>query len=212
MLIRDIMTTKVITVPSNISIGDAKKILKDNKFRRLPVVENGRLVGMVTEDRLERVSPPVGTPLLWQIGYLISHTTLKDVMEKDVVTIDPDATVEQGIALAQFRKVGALVVVKNEEVVGIVTSNNFIYNVLNPTLGIGQTGTRVIVSGGGAGVSAEKIISVINRTGVEIKVLWTITSPRSKTPDLIVQLATDNVEGVIKELQNMGFSAGIRPR
>jgi acetoin utilization protein AcuB len=170
MLVKDIMTKKVITAPSKTSIGDAKKILREHRFRRLPVVDNGKLLGIVTEDRLDRVAPSGGAPLLWQVGYLISHTTLKDVMEKSVVTIEPDATVEQGVALAQSKKIGALLVVKNGKLVGIVTTNDFFYNVLNPVLGVGQTGSRIIINGGGEGKSAEKIIGAINKLGVDIKI------------------------------------------
>ncbi len=212
MLIKDIMTKKVITVPSNTSIGDAKKILKEHKFRRLPVVDDGKLLGVVTEDRLERVSPSAGAPLLWQIGYLVSHTTVKDVMGKNVVTIDPEATVEQGVALAQSKKVGALIVVKNDKIVGIATTNDFFYNVLNPVLGIGQTGVRIIVTGGGDGESAEKIIAAINKLGIEIKILWTMAPPRTKRTDLVIQLAAKNANEVIASLRKLGFSASIRPR
>ncbi len=212
MLIKDIMTKKIITAPSKMSIGDAKKILKENRFRRLPVVDNGKLLGIVTEDRLDRVSPSGGAPLLWQVGYLISHTTLKDVMEKSVVTIDPEATVEQGVALAQSRKVGALLVLKNDKLVGIVTTNDFFYNVLNPVLGIGQTGSRIIVNGGGDGKSAEKIIGAINKLGVDIKMMVTMAPPRTKSTDLIIQLSSKSATEVIKTLEKLGFSAGVRAR
>ncbi len=213
MLIKDIMTKKVVTVPSSMSLGDAKKLLKENKFRRLPVVDNGKLVGVVTEDRLDRVSPSSGAPLLWQVGYLISHTTLKDVMSKNVVTIDPEATVEEGVALAQSSKVGALIVSRNDKIVGIVTTNDFFYCVLNPLLGIGMTGSRIIVTGGGEGSAAEKIISAINGMGIDIKVMMTIAPPRSgKRSDLILHLGTRSTKNVIAELEKLGFAAAERRR
>lgn len=212
MLIKDIMTRKVITVPGSMSVGDAKKIMKENKFRRLPVVDNGKLVGIVIDDRLDRVSPASTAPLLWQIGYLISHTTLKDVMEKNVVTIDPDATIEQGVALAQSRKVGALVVLKNSKVVGIVTTNDFFYNALNPVLGIGQTGSRIIVAGGGDAGVAEKALSAISKLGVGVKAMMTATPPRVKRTDLIIHLDTRDASEVLVELQKLGLSASVRAR
>ena len=67
MLVRGIMTKNVITVSSDTSVAEAQKIMKENNFRRLPVVDNDRLVGLVTEGRLERVKPQTSTPLLWQI-------------------------------------------------------------------------------------------------------------------------------------------------
>ncbi len=210
MLVKDIMTKNVVAVPSNTPIDEAKKIMKDNKFRRLPVVDDGKLVGIVTEDRLEHVSLSATAPLLWQVSYLISHTALRDIMEKNVVTIEPEATIEQAVAVAQSRKVGALVVVKDGKIMGIVTTNDFFYNVVNPVLGLGQSGTRIIVPGGGDGKSAEKIIAGINKLGVGIKVLWITTSPETDKNDIIIQLDTEDAAMVITELQNLGYPASVR--
>ena len=212
MLVKDIMTKNVVTVPSNTSIGEAKKIMKERKLRRLPVVDNGKLVGIITEDRLDHVSLSTTAPLLWQISYLISHTTLGDTMIKDVVTIEPEATIEQGVAAAQSRRVGALVVVKKDKVVGIVTTNDFFYNVVNPVLGLGQSGTRIIVPGGGDGKSTEKIIASINKLGVGIKTLWVTTSPATKLNDIVIQLDTEDATEVITKLQGLGYSASVRAR
>ena len=212
MLLKDIMTKNVVTAPSNTLVSDAKKIMKENNFRRLPVVDSGKLIGIVTESRLERVSPKTVTPLLWQISYLVSHTTLRDVMEKKVVTISPEATVEQGVAQAQQHRVGCLVVVKKDTVVGIITTNDFFYRIVNPTLGIGEPGTRLIISGDGNGKAAEVIIGCINRLKVGIKLIWTLQSYKEGGKDIIIQLDTDDASEVIQELQNMGYSASIRAR
>jgi len=210
MLIADVMTRNVVTAPSSTSINDAKKIMKEHGFRRLPVVDNGKLIGIVTEAKLEQASPKTTAPLLWQITYVIAHTTLKDVMGKKVVTIAPEATVEQGVALAQRHKVGALVVVKRGKVIGIVTTNDFFYNIVNPTLGLGESGARLVVPGGGDGKAAEGIIACINRLGVGIKLIWTSPSPQIDRKDIIIQLDTEDATEVIKELQNSGYSASVR--
>lgn len=212
MLQKDIMTRNVITIPSKTSLMEAKRIMKEHKFRRLPVVDNGKLLGIVTQDRLERVSPSAGTPLLWQINYLISHTTVGDVMEKNAVTISPDATVEQGVALAQSKKVGALLVVDNGKLVGIVTTNDFFYNLVNPMLGIGETGSRIIVPEGGEGRTAEQVLAVINRMKVGIKVIWSTVSAVTKKKDLVLHLDTDEPAPVIAELKAKGLPAQVRPR
>ncbi|MBI4187194.1 MAG: CBS domain-containing protein [Chloroflexi bacterium] len=212
MLIRDIMTTKVVTAPSHTPINDARKIMKEGNFRRLPVVDNGKLVGVVTEDRLERVAPKTGAPVLWQISYLVSHTTLRDVMAKKVVTIKPDATVEQGVALAQRTRVGSLVVVEKGKVVGIVTTNDFFYRIVNPTLGVGEPGIRLIVVGGGDGKDAEAVIGCINRLGIGIKLIWTLPPSGASKKDIIVQLDTEDATAIIGALEKLGYSVGIRAR
>jgi acetoin utilization protein AcuB len=216
MLVQGIMTGNVITVSPNTSGTDALRIMKEHNFRRLPVVDdNGRLVGLVTERRLERIKPPTATPRIWQITYLLyhlSHTTAGGVMRKRVVTVKPTDTVEQAVAKAQSAKVGTLIVVDKGKIVGICTTNDFFYRIVNPTLGIGEPGTRILINGGGDGKSAEKIISCINRLGVGVKLIWTSPSSTAKENDITLQLDTEDATRVIKELAELGYEAIVRQR
>jgi len=78
MYVRDIMTTNVVTTPSSTSIANAKRIMEAHRFRRLPVVDKGKLVGIVTERRLESVSPSKATSLtVWELSYLLNETAVK---------------------------------------------------------------------------------------------------------------------------------------
>lgn len=212
MLVKGIMSRNVITVSSDTLVGDAQRIMKEHGFRRLPVVDNGQLVGLITQDRLERVKPQTTAPLLWQITYLMSHTTVGEVMRKEVVTVKPTDTVEHAVAKAQAAKVGTLVVLDQGKVVGICTTNDFFYQIVNPTLGIGIPGARVLVNGGGDGKSSEKIISLINRMGRGIKLIWTSPSSTAPETDITLQLDTEDVTDVITELEKLGYSAVKRRR
>ena len=213
MLVQGIMTRNVITVSPDTPVMEALKIMKEHNFRRLPVVDkNGRLVGLVTEPRLERVKPKTATPLLWQITYLISHTTVGDVMRKKVITVKPTDTVEQAVAKAQSAKVGTVIVVDKDKIVGICTTNDFFYKIVNPTLGIGESGTRILIDGGGDSKSAEQIVSCINRLGVGIKLIWTSPSSTAKENDITLQLDTEDVTRAIKELAELGYEATVRQR
>ena len=208
MLVVDVMTTNVITIKKETPVGEAQKIMKDNKIRRLPVVDDkGRPIGVVTEDRLERIKPPSGTPLLWQINYLVSHTTVGDVMRKKVITVKPTDSVEHAIDKAQSAKVGTVLVVEKGEIIGICSTNDFFYGIVNPTLGIGEPGSRIVVVGGGDGKPAEKIISFINKLGIEIKVIWAIFSPTIKKNNLVLHLETEDVSNIIEELKKLGYDA-----
>ncbi|MFC2062810.1 CBS domain-containing protein [Chloroflexota bacterium] len=211
MLVQGIMTKNVVTVSSNTSAVDALKIMKEKNFRRLPVVDKkGKLVGLVTESRLERVKPQATTPLLWQMTYLISHTKVSDVMRRRLVTVKPTDTVEQVVAKAQKAKVGTLVVIEDNKIVGICTTNDIFYKVANPTLGIGETGTRILIEAGGK--AAEAIIHCINQLGVGIKLIWTSPSSTTKKLDLTLQLDTKDATTVIEELAKLGYKSEIRQR
>jgi len=212
MLVQGIMTRNVITVSRHTSVADAQRIMNEHNIRRLPVVDDGRLVGLVTEGRLERIKPRTTAPLLWQITYLLSHTTAGDVMRKKVVKVSPTDTVEQAVAKAQAAKVGTLIVLDNGKIVGICTTNDFFYKIVNPTLGLGESGTRILINGGGDGKSAEKIIHCVNSLGIGIKLIWTSPSSTAEENDITLQLDTEDVSGVIKELAKCGYEAMVRPR
>ena len=133
MLVIDVMTRNVITVEKDTPVGEAQRIMKEHNIRRLPVVDDkGRPIGVVTAERLERIKPRSATPLLWQITYLLSHTTVSDVMRKRVVTVKPTDSVEQAIAKAQAAKVGTVIVVEKGKIVGICSTNDFLLRDCKP--------------------------------------------------------------------------------
>jgi acetoin utilization protein AcuB len=214
--IRDIMTTNVVTIPSNTNILKARRFMGSHGFRRLPVVDKGKLVGIVTADRLERVAPSEATgDHIWELTYSLGslyRTHVKHVMRKDVVTATPDMTIEEALALAQANRVGALIVVDDSKVVGIVTTNDFFYRVVNPVLGVGEPGQRIWIGGGGESKSLGEIISVINKLGLDIITLHIIAAPKATKKDLVVHVDCDDVTQLVTELKDKGYKAGLRKR
>ncbi len=213
MNVRDIMTTNVVTIPSSTSIADAKRIMEAHRIRRLPVVDKGKLVGIVTERRLESVSPSKATSLtVWELSYLLNKTSVKEIMERNVVTVSPDMTAEEATALVQSHKVGSMVVIEDGRVVGIVTTNDFFYKIINPILGLGQPGSRVEISGGGEGKALEEIISTANKLGLEITTLHIEQLPETTKKNLCVHINSDDVNKLIAELKKKKYSVKLRQR
>ena len=215
MFVKDIMTMNVVTIPSNTSISDTKKIMEAHRIRRLPIVDRGKLVGMVTEHRLEAYTPSKATSLsVWEIGYLLGNTPVKDIMEKNVITVTPDMTVEEVLALAQEKKVGALPVLEDGRVVGIVTTNDFFYKIANPVLGIGMPGTRVEVIGRGDDKVIENVVSLANREGIRIITIHVLNIPESpeEKKDIVIHLDTEDTSKFVEELKTKGYEVILRTR
>jgi acetoin utilization protein AcuB len=210
MLIKHIMTENVITVPSKMHITEALKIMKEHNFRRLPVTEKGKLVGIISQNRIEHVSPQTTAPAVWQLAWLVHHTNVGHVMKKEVVIVDPEMSAEKAIALAQFHKVGALIVCKNRKIVGIATTNDFFYRVLNPTLGIGESGTRIVIRKINDYSSLQEIIGCINKVGITIKVVWALPFPITKEKGIVIHLDTEDATEVIKKVKTAGYKASVR--
>jgi len=214
MYVKDVMTMNVVSVPSNTTISDAKKIMDAHKIRRLPVVDRGKLVGIVTEHRLEAYTPSKATSLsVWEIGYLLGNTTVKEIMEKNPVSVAPEMTVEEALATAQDRKVGSLLVIeKNGQLVGIVTTNDFFYKIANPTLGIGMPGTRVEVTSKTDRPILEDISKATSQKGMKILTLHMISSTEIGGKDIVVQVDTENVTKMVKELKDKDYEVLVRKR
>jgi len=208
------MTMNVVSIPSNTTVSDAKKIMDAHKIRRLPVVDRGKLVGIVTERRLEAYTPSKATSLsVWEIGYLLGNTTVKEIMEKNPVTVTPEMTVEEALATAQERKVGSLLVVeKNGQLIGIVTTNDFFYKIANPTLGIGMPGTRIEIVSKTEKPMLEDICKATSQKGMKILTLHMISSTEIGGKDIVVQVDTENVDKLVNELKKKDYEVLVRKR
>ncbi len=213
MFARDVMTTNLVTIPSTTSLADARRILEAHRIRRLPVVDRGKLVGMVSRDALDRAGPSQLTTFsIYELTYLLSRITVREIMAKDVVTVRPDTTVEAAVALAQERKVGTLLVMEDDRLVGIATTNDFFYKIVNPVLGIGKPGCRIIVHDCHNARDVERVLAVINRLDIELVTLFTVSIPELELQELTLHLKVEDPTGVIAELRQLGFQVEERVR
>ncbi len=206
MFVRDVMTYNVVTVPSTIPVLEAERLLESHKFERLPVVDKGKLVGLVTKDTLLKASPSPATSLSrGELLYVLSKLTVKEIMKKNVVAVTPDTTIEQATEIAQQNRVGCLVVLEGERVVGILTTNDIFYKVINPLFGIGEKGKRIIVYGAGEVEQMQKVFDCVKKMGLKIKNLWRPTGTEKK--DLVLHMETEDVGKLVSQLKKEGFSA-----
>jgi acetoin utilization protein AcuB len=211
MLVVDLMTREVITVTRETPVLDALKIMHEHDFRRLPVVDDDRHpVGVVSQRSIEKLKPTSGLPALWQSsGSWANKHTVGEVMNKKLVLVKPTDTVELATHKAQSARVGTLLVIEDSKIVGVVTTNDIFYKVVNPTLGIDEPGSRIVIIDGGTGPNAENIISAINKLGVKIKVIWSIYSEINKKINLTIHLDTEDARNVVGELNQLGYEARI---
>ena len=213
MKVKDIMTWNVITVSGDTPIMEARKIMETHKVRRLPVVDKGKLVGVVTLDRIVGVGPSPATSLsVWEINYLLAKMKVREVMQKDVVSVGPDVSVEQALARAQAMKVGAAPVVEDGKVVGIITTNDFMLKLLNPALGIGKPGSRLNISNANKPKNVREIMEIVEKMGLNIVALHTLPAVEDTTNGLSLHVDADDPKALIKELEAKGYKAGIVAR
>ena len=147
MFVKDYMTRHPVMVEPTTSIVEAQGIMAETKVRHLPVIGSGkRLLGLVTRERM-RIPPTELTSLnVWEITRLLSNLTVKDVMVKreDVVTIGPDATLEEAAQAMVDNKIGCLPVLEEDFVVGIITEIDMMVQLVD-LLGGRVPGVRVTI-------------------------------------------------------------------
>jgi acetoin utilization protein AcuB len=140
------MTSNPVTVRPDTSLYDALKIMRDNKVRRLPVLdEDGKLVGIVSEKDLLYASPSPATSLsMWEINYLTAKITVRDLMTTEVITICDDCPMEEAARVMVDNKIGGLPVVRGEKLVGIITETD-LFKIFLELLGAREQGSRFTV-------------------------------------------------------------------
>lgn len=144
MFVESRMTANPITINSTTTIADASEIMRNNKFRRLPVVDGGKLVGIVTDRDLRAVSASPATALsIFELNYLLAKMKIKDIMQKQVVTISAGATVEEAAILMYNHRIGGLVVVNEHGIVAGVITETDIFKSFVDIMGLVDGKTRL---------------------------------------------------------------------
>ena len=124
--VRDWMSTNVITIEPTAKLPEVHKLLKNKGIRRLPVVDQGKLVGIVTLGDVREAEPSTATTLsIWEINYLIAKLEAREFMSPDVIKILPTATIEEAAQkMLDYRISGLPVVDEQDNLVGIITESD----------------------------------------------------------------------------------------
>lgn len=143
MLAGERMSHPVISLSPETPIHDALNLFKKEHIRRAPVVKDGKLIGIVSQTDLLNASPsPVSSLSIWEMNYLLSKVTIKQVMSREVLTVSEDTPIEEAARIMADNKIGGLPVMRGEEVVGIITETDLFKSFLE-LMGAREKGIRV---------------------------------------------------------------------
>jgi acetoin utilization protein AcuB len=144
MLVGERMTRDPVIIHDDTPIDEAMKTMRDNKVRRLPVLNHkGALVGIVSERDLLYASPSPATSLsIHELHYLISKIKVSDVMVAEVITVTEDTPLEEAARIMADNKIGGLPVVSDEGLVGIITETD-LFKIFLELLGAREMGVRL---------------------------------------------------------------------
>jgi len=128
MLVREFMHSEPVTIPPGTPLLEAEWRMQEGGFRHLPIVDkHERLIGIVSDRDLREAAPSDATSLSRQeLSYLLSRLSVMDVMSSPVLTARPAEPAEAAAIRMRENKIGALPVVENDRLVGIVTTDDML--------------------------------------------------------------------------------------
>lgn len=123
--VADWMSTPAIVIAPTTTLAEARRLMEQRRIRRLPVVENGKLAGIITRGDLRTVQPADTTLSHYEWRALLDRATVAECMTRHVITITPDASTLDAARLMLKHKIGGLPVVDDEgRVIGIITESD----------------------------------------------------------------------------------------
>lgn len=127
MQVEQWMNRDPVTVGPDDSFRTAMHVIRQKGIRHLPVVEGKRLVGIVTDRDLRQAAPSGATSLsIHELHYILEKLTIREIMTKEVVSVRPDQTVDDAALLLLGHRIGGLPVVREGELVGIITETDIL--------------------------------------------------------------------------------------
>jgi acetoin utilization protein AcuB len=124
LLVRDLMTKAPVTAGPGLSIYDAYALMYENEIRRLPVLQHGKLAGIVTLSDIQRALSASSAGGETTAALYASPLCIGDIMSPDPITAGPGDTIQDAAEQMLENQVSGLPVVEDGRVVGIVTESD----------------------------------------------------------------------------------------
>ena len=207
MFVAERMTKHPVTMSSDATIGEVDRVMKKHKFHRMIIVDDGKLVGYLSDRDVMRVAPSPATSLSkFEIRELLDRLKVRDIMQKKVITVGEDATIEEAALIMYNNKVGGLPVISEVgAVVGIITATDILKTFVN-VMGLPQGGkTRITLDvKNKVGVMAE-VTKIFSDNGINIDSMITCRQD-SDSYEIVVRI--DAHQELLEKIKNQLESRG----
>lgn len=170
MLVRNWMTSDVITVTPDTSLLKISKILRDHNVRRVPVVDrDNHVVGIISDRDVRDASPSKATTLdMYEMHYLLAEIKASNIMTEKPITIKPRDTVEKAAMIMLDKKIGGLPVVDDSgKLVGIISDQD-VFKVLVDITGVREGGFQIAFAIANKQGANRPVFDALRRRGARI--------------------------------------------
>jgi acetoin utilization protein AcuB len=204
MLVRDIMQAHPVSATLETRLPHLLRLLQRRGFRHVPVVDAGKLVGIVSDRDIKQAMVSAASMTEGrERERLLDELTAGQIMARAVVTIGPMFGVEEAARLMATRKISALPVTEEDRLVGIVTETD-VLQLFVRAMGVLEPSSRldVIVPDQASGVS--EVVRVAEETGGRVSSVMTLAMPTGER-EVVLRLATINPGPAVKALEARGY-------
>jgi acetoin utilization protein AcuB len=206
MLVQDVMQTKLFTVTLDTTLPEAVRLTGQRGVRHLPVLDQDRLVGMLSDRDLKRAMASPATSLeAHELRYLLDGLRVGEIMTRAVITIGPTSPIEDAARLMLLEKIGALPVTDGDRLIGLVTETD-VLRLFVRAMGAGEPSTRLDVVVGNRPHALAEAVQAVEAAGAEISSLVTLAS-EGGCKEVVIRVRTINPAPVVWALQARGFTA-----
>jgi acetoin utilization protein AcuB len=176
LLVKDSMTRDVVALSPGTTADEALALCREKRIRHLPVLEEGRLAGIVSDRDLRSAAPGLGDP---GRAEALQNLQISDVMTRAVVITHPDDPIEEAADRMREKRIGCLPVVEDGDLLGILTSSDVMEALVQLT-GAHEPGSRLVASipdRPGTLAGAAGIFGLLGRNIVSV-----VAGPRQEPP------------------------------
>jgi acetoin utilization protein AcuB len=185
------------------SIAEAHGLMRHYDIRRVPILQKGRLVGIVSWTDLMRALPSPDSLLgAQETPGLLLRASVKEIMTLNPITVSPNQPIEQAALVMRQEKIGGLPVVEDGALIGVITESD-IFQAFVDLTGVRGPGTRLVVDLTGHPKAVAEIAAVADETGLPLASRATYSQEHERLA--IVRVDTDNPVLLVQALGEKGF-------
>jgi acetoin utilization protein AcuB len=203
MRIEDIMRRNVVTVSPKTPIGEALLLLRANRIRHLPVIEDERLVGIVSDRDLRDALP--SRLLTHDDDETVLYKPVADIMQRQVITAHPLDFIEEAALQIYEHKIGSLPIVEGNRLVGMITESDLFYSLIE-LFGVNKPSSHIEVEvDDRVGMLAE-VSQVFREAQVNVTSVVVFPGRKKAMKNLVFRVQTIDPRVVIQLLAEKGFT------
>jgi acetoin utilization protein AcuB len=197
------MTRNPITIEADTPFLEARLILKEKRIRHLPVMDRGKLIGVITDRDVKEAAPSGATTLdVYELNYLLLKMKVRDLVKNSPITIKPSNSVEKAALLMHDHRIGCLPVVDEAgKLVGLITETDLL-EVMVEILGYKEKGTRIAFEVPDTPEACQELVHVLRDFRLDFRsIVSTALHTRPGYRDFVIRVKGEQADALVKELK-----------